>query len=98
LSALLSKPNSSKAKDSILMVSQPCTPHLENLPSAKDEVEKIKKHLLAHGIQHLILENDDGTVDQVSQSLERFTCLHLACHASQNLENPVKSAFHLHDG
>jgi len=82
----------------MLMVSQPCTPLLENIPFAKIEIEKIEKHLSAHGIQHLTLGDDNGTVSQVLQSLERFTCVHLACHASQNLENPVKSAFHLHDG
>ena len=99
MSALLSKPNSSKeAKDGILMVSQPCTPNLEKIPSAKDEVEKIKKQLSVYGIQHLILENEDGTISQVTQALERFTCIHLACHASQNLKNPLKSAFYLHNG
>lgn len=80
------------------MVSQPYTPHLEKIPFAKDEVEEIKNQLSVYEIQHLILEGEDGTVSQVSQLLEKFTCVHLACHASQNLKDPLKSAFHFHDG
>ena len=99
LGVLLPKSNSSKnTKNDMLMVSQPYTPHFEEIPSAKYEVEKIKKQLSVHGIQHLILEGEDGTVTQVLQSLENFRCVHLACHASQNLKDPLKSACYLHDG
>ena len=80
------------------MVSQPSTPHLEKIPSARDEIKKIKQQLSVYGIDHLVLEDEEGTVSEVLQALERFTCIHLACHASQNLKNPLESAFYLHNG
>jgi len=37
-------------------------------------------------------------VSQVKFEMESHGSIHLACHASQSLENPLKSGFYLHDG
>ena len=39
-----------------------------------------------------------ATVNYVLESMEKFSCIHLACHASQYAEIPLKSSIHLYDG
>jgi len=68
------------------------------IPFARDEVEKINKELRAREILSCRLDDKDGTVNRVLESMEKFPCIHLACHASQHAETPLKSAIHLHDG
>jgi len=81
-----------------MIVSQPSTPGQSSLPSVRKEMQKVKEQLLAKGIPISVLDNKEGTVDLVSQDLQSFSCIHLACHASQDMRNPLKSAFHLYDG
>jgi CHAT domain-containing protein len=80
------------------MVSQPNTPGMGKIPFARDEVEKIKKELGVRGIPSCTLEGEKATVGHVLESMEKFACIHLACHASQHAETPLKSSIHLHDG
>lgn len=44
------------------------------------------------------LEGAKATADAVLNAMEEHSWVHLACHASQNPENPTHSAFHLHEG
>jgi len=46
----------------------------------------------------LSLEGKAATVSRVKLEMESHESVHFACHASQNIENPLKSAFYLHDG
>jgi len=46
----------------------------------------------------LLLDNHAATVESVLQSMELYPSIHLACHASQNLEKPLSSGIHLHNG
>jgi len=82
----------------LLMVSQSKTPGMSEIPFAGDEVEKINKELRGKKIPLCRLDNKDATVNQVLESMEKFSCIHLACHASQHMKTPLKSAIHLHDG
>ena len=82
----------------LMVVSQPSTPGQSSLPSVRKEVQKVKELLMGEGIPISVLDDKDGIADLVSQDLETFTCIHLACHASQDMRNPLKSAFHLYDG
>src|SRR6266545_6919067 len=82
----------------LLMVSQPNTPGMGEIPFARDEVEKINKELRAREILSCRLDDKDGTVNRVLESMEKFPCIHLACHASQDATNPLKSSIYLHDG
>ena len=44
------------------------------------------------------LEGESASVSQVKFEMESHGSIHLACHARQSLENPLKSGFYLHDG
>jgi len=46
----------------------------------------------------LRLEGNFASVDRVKLEMESYGSIHLACHATQDFENPLKSGFHLHDG
>jgi len=82
----------------LLMVSQPNTPGMAKIPFARDEVERIKKQLGVRGIPSCTLDDENATVNHVLESMEKYPCVHLACHASQHTETPLKSSIHLHDG
>ncbi|KAH6905549.1 CHAT domain-containing protein [Coprinopsis sp. MPI-PUGE-AT-0042] len=38
------------------------------------------------------------TVDECLQYMENHSCIHLACHASQNVSEPLQSRFLFHNG
>ena len=86
------------APSGLLMVSQPNTPGKGQIPFARDEVEKIKKQLEMQEIPLHMLDDKNATVSCVLEYMEKFSCIHLACHASQHAETPLKSSIHLHDG
>ena len=80
------------------MISQPNTPGETEIPFARDEVEKIEKQLEMRGISSFTLDDRNATVNHVLEAMEKFPSIHLACHASQHLETPLKSSILLHDG
>lgn len=49
-------------------------------------------------IPYMQLENNLATAGAVLDAMEHYSSVHLACHASQNIEQPIKSCFYLHDG
>ncbi len=97
LSVLANKLSSTK-EGSMLMISQPDASGLSFIPSTKLEIQRVQKQLLANKIQTLVLDSQNDVINQVLNLLDSFTCVHLACHASQNLKAPLKSAFHLSGG
>jgi len=46
----------------------------------------------------LRLEGESASISRVKLEMESHESIHLACHATQDLENPLKSGFYLHDG
>ncbi|EUC55889.1 CHAT domain protein, partial [Rhizoctonia solani AG-3 Rhs1AP] len=44
------------------------------------------------------LTDSQATTAAVLDAMEQHNWVHLACHASQNVKDPIKSGFHLHDG
>ena len=46
----------------------------------------------------LHLEGESASVSRVKLEMKLHGSIHLACHATQDLENPLKSGFYLHDG
>ena len=46
----------------------------------------------------LCLEGDIASLNRVKLEMESHWSIHLACHATQDHENPLKSGFYLHDG
>jgi len=90
--------NSCNSLAGLLMISQPNTPGQARIPFARDEVEKIKNQIGMQGIPSSTLDGGNATISRVLESMEEFPCIHLACHASQHMETPLKSSIHLHDG
>ncbi|KAA1472304.1 hypothetical protein DENSPDRAFT_173352 [Dentipellis sp. KUC8613] len=98
LSALLDKPSTATPSPEfcgLLAVSQPNTPGLSTLPSTKQEIEQIKKHVDAD--KFVWLDGSAATKQTVLDQMVSINWLHLACHAVQHPE-PPKSAFWLEDG
>jgi len=46
----------------------------------------------------LCLEGETASLSQVKLEMESHGSIHLACHAIQDLKDPLKSGFYLHDG
>ncbi|KAF9077122.1 CHAT domain-containing protein [Rhodocollybia butyracea] len=97
LSALL--PGSTPSDDhfhGLLAISQPATPYQSPLPSTTTELAVIQTHLQDRPIK--CLADADATIEAVQDGMNTSSWLHLACHAIQNRNDPMKSAFCLHDG
>ena len=87
-----------KKKTALFMISQPATPNLPRIPGTTKEVLAIKKLLQNQDVQVLCLEGEAATVNQGITNMETHSCIHFACHAHQNTQEPLKSKFMLHDG
>ncbi|EUC60843.1 aromatic di-alanine and TPR containing protein [Rhizoctonia solani AG-3 Rhs1AP] len=98
LSALLapsSRPTSQSCR--VLAVGQATTPHHSPLPGTTKELAHVKAHTLNKaGYSQLI--GSQATTTAVLDAMEQHDWVHLACHAHQNVNDPTKSGFHLHDG
>jgi hypothetical protein len=92
------KPDNIPVGVGLLILSQPNTPRMMPIPYAAVEAEKINKLLYHQGIPSFTLTGQKGTVKGLLESMEFVPCIHLACHASQNMRNPLKSSIYLHDG
>lgn len=79
-----------------LVVSQPATPGQSPLPGTRDESVLLHGILPAHS--STFLEHDKATKAAVLDAFDEASWIHLACHGSQNPEDPSRSAFHLFDG
>ncbi|KAJ2928584.1 hypothetical protein H1R20_g8491, partial [Candolleomyces eurysporus] len=82
----------------LLAISQPDTPNLPPLPGTVGEVSAIQKAFSSRGIKADSLNSQEATVEATIQGLKDHRCVHFACHASQNAQDPLKSCFYLHDG
>ncbi|PPQ96071.1 hypothetical protein CVT26_004703 [Gymnopilus dilepis] len=82
----------------VLLVSQADTPGLPRIPFTNDEVERTSNELSRRGIRTATYKSEQATITVISGELEKLSCIHLACHASQDTENPLESAVHLYDG
>ena len=99
--ALTERVNSTRLlerKTSFFMISQPETPKLRRIPGTTREVLAIQRLLENHDVRVLCLEGEDATVEQGITNMETHSCIHFACHAYQNPQEPLKSSFMLHDG
>ncbi|KZV74129.1 hypothetical protein PENSPDRAFT_749625 [Peniophora sp. CONT] len=83
----------------VLVVTQQNTPRpgLAPLPCVSLEKDHLRA-ILSPEREHLFLEDQAATVDSVVFAMSQNAWVHLACHGSQNLQDPTLSAFELHDG
>ncbi|KAG9081653.1 hypothetical protein FRC06_005466 [Ceratobasidium sp. 370] len=81
---------------SILAVGQMSTPGLSPLPGTAAELEALTCQ--AGDLLRMRLDRNKATHSSVLAAMRSNNWVHLACHASRNILEPTKSAFHLHDG
>ncbi|RXW12490.1 hypothetical protein EST38_g13363 [Candolleomyces aberdarensis] len=82
----------------LFLTSQPEVPNLPKISGTTKEVRLIHAKVVEHGVRVLNLEGNDVTVDTALEHMERFSSIHLACHASQDQNDPLQSRFRFHDG
>ncbi|KAG8708948.1 hypothetical protein FRC09_000959 [Ceratobasidium sp. 395] len=68
---------------------------LSSLPGAKEELDRVEERFINRRFTRL--EEDRATIDAVVDAMADHSWVHFACHGSQNLVDPMKSALHLHD-
>ncbi|KDN34203.1 hypothetical protein RSAG8_12709, partial [Rhizoctonia solani AG-8 WAC10335] len=98
LSALLaSTPSSLDRNCRVLAVGQASTPGCNPLPGITKELAHIKAHTHNKAEYSQLIDNQ-ATTSIVLDAMEQHDWVHLACHAHQNVSDPTKSGFFLHDG
>ncbi|EUC59239.1 aromatic di-alanine and TPR containing protein [Rhizoctonia solani AG-3 Rhs1AP] len=98
LSALFaSSPSSLSPASRILAIGQKNTPHHSPLPGTANELKYLSAHA-QNKAQYSQLIGNQATTSVVLDAMEHHDWVHLACHAHQNVSDPTKSGFHLHDG
>ncbi|CAE6368361.1 unnamed protein product [Rhizoctonia solani] len=98
LSALIPSTLSSQTPGCrLLAVGQATTPGHTPLPGTTTELAHIKAHM-QENIEYSQLLDDQATTTSVLDAMEQHDWVHLACHAHQNVKDPTKSGFFLHDG
>ncbi|CAE7084507.1 unnamed protein product [Rhizoctonia solani] len=98
LTALLSPtPNSLGPDCRVLAIGQAATPGRNPLPGTVKELAHLKIHT-QNKFNYSQLVNDQATTTAVLDAMEQHDWVHLACHAHQNVSDPTKSGFYLHDG
>jgi len=102
VSALLEKLKASdtgrQPVSKVLLISQPSTPGLPPIHGTTREVNVVSKIIALDGCESLLLEGSRATVTCVKEEMKSYRWVHFTCHASQNIHNPLRSAFFLHDG
>ncbi|QRV96292.1 CHAT domain protein [Ceratobasidium sp. AG-Ba] len=79
----------------ILAVGQEFTNDCSALPGTVPELNEIERQ--ASRVPFTRLDGKSATSMAVLAGMERHSWVHLACHASQNVADPMASAFHLQD-
>ncbi|CAE7207153.1 unnamed protein product [Rhizoctonia solani] len=99
LTALLtsSTPNITNCNSRVLAVGQEATPGHKSLPGTTIELGYVKSHV-ENKIGYSQLTGAQATPSTVLDAMEQHDWVHLACHAHQNVYDPTKSGFFLHDG
>ena len=82
----------------IMAVAQSTSETHSALPNTKQELETLRHIAGEAGVDIVALEDESGTVDSVLHEMQHCNWVHLACHGTQELEHPTKSAFILADG
>ncbi|CAE6469359.1 unnamed protein product [Rhizoctonia solani] len=81
----------------VLAIGQGTTGGQNPLPGTTKELALVKAH--THNIaEYSQLTDSQATTAAVLDAMEQHDWVHLACHANQNVKDPIKSGFHLHDG
>ena len=92
--------NSEIASDlsGLFLTSHPNALKQSPIPETLKEVQLVHDQVLEHGARVQKVDGSDLTIAQSLEYMKAFSCIHLACHASQNLKEPLQSKFVLHNG
>ncbi|CAE6464102.1 unnamed protein product [Rhizoctonia solani] len=94
---IVTSPSSISCDRRILAIGQENTPGHAPLPGTAKELASVEAHTQDRA-QYSQLTDHQATKAAVLDAMEQHDWVHLACHAHQNIKNPTKSGFHLHDG
>ncbi|KAL5634443.1 hypothetical protein ACGC1H_002484 [Rhizoctonia solani] len=98
LTALLaSSSNSSSASCRVLAIGQANTPGHSALPGTAKELAFVQAHM-SNKSQYSQLLDSQATMTAVLDAMAQHDWVHFACHAHQNVSDPTKSGFFLHNG
>jgi len=84
--------------DELLIISQPNTPGCSPIKCTTKEMATIWTIMEENDCKSLRLEGGVATISRVQLEMGSHSSIHFACHASQDVENPLRSGFYLHDG
>ena len=98
IETLIEKSKKKEAAPRILLVSQAKAPGLPQILGADKETKMLLELVQGCGLEVLRLSGDDATVKRMEEEMPSYRWIHLACHATQEVLRPMKSAFHLLDG
>lgn len=76
--------------DSILAIDNP----RNDLPNSAREVQAA----IAHFSQHQVLRHGEAAIASVREALQHCNILHLSCHGTANLQEPLTSGLLMNDG
>ncbi len=83
----------------MLLISQPNTPGLNHIPSAKTETDALNNLLKKNrSLDVMLLKDSEATTQKVKMEMKSSSWVHFACHGIQDKTNPLKSGVHLHNG
>lgn len=83
---------------SVLVVTQSDVPGYTSIPKTLVEGERVREVLAQSKYDTSLFTGDGVSKAAVCAALSKHTWLHLACHGTQNTEDPLQSAFALHGG
>ncbi|KAF6764575.1 CHAT domain-containing protein [Ephemerocybe angulata] len=84
----------------LFLTSQPSAPNASPIPGTTKEVQSIFKRAGESGVRAYKLEGNEMSVTACLDRMQEFSCIHLACHGSENLNaaEPLQSRFLFHQG
>ncbi|CAE6503558.1 unnamed protein product, partial [Rhizoctonia solani] len=81
----------------VLAIGQSATPGHGTLPGTVKELASIESHMQGKA-EYSQLVDYQATTRAALDAMEQHDWVHLACHAHQNVADPTKSGFFLHNG
>ena len=82
----------------LFLTNQPKAPGLPTILGTEREVREIYEVAQKLGIRVKKVEGEALSVDDCLQFMEEYSSIHLACHASQDASEPLRSRFRFHNG
>ncbi|KAJ2932361.1 hypothetical protein H1R20_g4765, partial [Candolleomyces eurysporus] len=85
-------------KAGMCLLSQANAHGLTKIPGTKEEINKIAEVVNSPSLRLQRLEDKEATCAEFLEAMESCSWIHLACHGTQDAEQPLKSGFALADG